>query len=351
MSGLPATRICIALQAAAMALLAASPARTAQPALPACLAGSPVPIIVRIGEATPRHALLRGGMSPPLEVIDADTAQGMWSASASPPAHQRFDAMHSPFAGSLLPLDLDGDGIHDRIYAGDLAGRLWRFDLHHGQPAHLWASGGVFADLSSGALRGFMAPPDVSLSAGTSVEAGWFNIALGTARLGPAPVTNRFYVLRDRYPFELWPQQRYQQWRALRESDLVRLTQPGASLAGPAPNGYYIETGASDFLSPSITVSGRATLALADPSPHPGTDCTIAAVVSSVDLTTGTRSGILPADGGATAPIAVSMSAGDSFRLLRTGSRAECLLGQTHIPSCDVDLSPRRTWWRREDAD
>ena len=341
----------IAAVVAAMTLVAAASARADGGDIPACLSGAPVAMVVRIGEPTPRRALLRGGVSPPLQVIDADTSLPLWSASSRPPSAQQFDAMHAQFAGSLLPIDLDGDGIHDRIYAGDLAGRLWRFDLHHGNPAELWATGGVFADLSSGALRGFIAPPDVSLPAGGPAEPAWFNIALGTARIGPAPVANRFYVLRDRHPFETWTQQRYERWRPLRESDLVQLPALGASLAQPAPDGYFSETGASDFLSPTLTVSGHATLALADPSSVMGTGCLVAAIVSSIDLDTGAVIRNAAAEEGGPTRLSLLMKAGDSFSLLRSGSHAACMLGETHIASCDVDLSPRRTWWRREDAD
>jgi hypothetical protein len=342
---------CIAAMVAALALCAIAPARAADPSIPACLAGSPVPMMVRIGEPVPRRALLRGGISPALEIVDAQTTQVLWSASRWLPASQQFDAMHAQFAGSLLPIDLDGDGIHDRIYAGDLSGRLWRFDLRHGNPAEQWAAGGVFADLSAGALRGFIAPPDVSLAADEPAQSAWFNIVLGTARLGPATVANRLYVLRDRFPFEAWTQDRYERWRPLRESDLVQLPRLGVALAQPAPDGYFIETGAADMLSAAITVSGRATLALSDSSSAMGAGCLIAAVVASIDLATAAEARSASADGGGSSRLALSMKAGDSFSLLRTGSHAACSLAAVHVASCDVDLSPRRTWWRREDAD
>jgi hypothetical protein len=337
----------------ATAVVAPSPARSADSALPACLAGSPVPLLVKIGESTARPALLRGGIAPALEVIEADNSLPLWSASMSPPSSQQFGAMDAQFAGSLLPIDLDGDGVHDRIYAGDLAGRLWRFDLHHGQPARQWATGGVFADLSRGALRGFIAPPDVSLPVEGTTGTTWFNITIGTARIGAAAVANRFYVLHDHFPFEAWTQLRYDQWRPLRESDLVLLPRLGAVLAQPAPDGYYIETGAADFLSPTLTISGRATLALAEPSSMTGAGCLVAAVVSSIDLAIGAESLAAPsagADGGPTR-LAITMHAGEPFALVRNGNHAECMAGDVHVPSCDVDLSPRRTWWRREDAD
>lgn len=347
----------------ALALLGLTPAggHAAEPALPACLAGAPVNILVRFGDAPARLARLRGGVQPPLALFDAEDGRLLWSAAATPPANQLFAAMHASFAGSLLPLDLDGDGAHDRLYAGDLAGRLWRFDLHHGQPPASWATGGVFAELASGTARGFLAPPDVSLSATppaavTVAGAGpldapaWFNLALGTARIGSAPVDNRFYVLRDPAPFEAWTAAQYARWRPLRESDLVELPRLGAALEQPAPNGYFIVVGGADILVPSLTVAGRATLAMADRGGTP-TECAIRVAVSSIDLDTGLVRGATRDALGQTVPTRVSLPSPQPFSLVRAGSHAQCRLGDTPIPDCDVDLSPRRTWWRREDAD
>lgn len=334
----------------ALALLALTPGHCAEPSIPACMTAEPAPIVVRIGEDAPRPALLRGGTSPALEVIDAVTSQPLWSAAAASPASQQFQAMGAQFAGSLLPIDLDGDGTHDRVYAGDLAGRLWRFDLHHGLPAQLWATGGIFGDFSSGA-RGFVAAPDVSLSGSDPPDAStWFNIALGSVRVGTGAVDNRFYVLRDRFAFESWTQARYDRQPPLRESDLARLPRLGAALSGPAPNGYFIEIGGAEILSPSITVSGRATLALTEPGPVAGAACSIAVVVSSIELATGADTGST-ANVPPPARIALRARAGDPFTLRREDSRATCTLGETRVPACDVDLSAHRTWWRREDAD
>jgi len=158
-------------------------------------------------------------------------------------------------------------------------------------------------------------------------------------------------VLRDRYPFEAWTQQRYDQWRPLQEADLAPLTQFGAAAPRSDTDGYFVETGAADFLSPTLTISGRATLALADSSSLSEAGCLVAAVVSSIDLATGAESRAAPGDAGVATRLEILMRAGEPFGLVRNGDHAACMAGDVHIPSCDVDLSPRRAWWRREDAD
>ena len=333
-----------AVAAGCCLVFAAQAPQAATAWLPACRAGSPAAIVVRIGQTPPRQAWLRGGAAPALQIIDAETSQPLWSAAATQPASQLFNAMHAQFAGSLLPLDLDGDGVHDRIYAGDLAGRLWRFDLHHGLPAAQWATGGVFADFSSGS-RGFLAAPDVSLSETD------FRITLGTARMGTAAVDNRLYVLRDSHPYESWSQEQYERWRPLREADLVQLHRLGSTLTGPAPNGYFIAIGGFDILSPTLTASGRATLALADPGSASDSRCVVSVVVSSIDLADGRVLRTAAVDGDPPPRLTLPLPADARFELRRESDRALCTLGDTRIPACDVDLSPRRLWWRREDAD
>jgi hypothetical protein len=333
-------------------------AHVAASALPACRATDAVPIQVLIGPATAAQvALLRGGVFPPLSIELPGTGQVLWSAAAVPPAAQSFPAMHAQFAGSLLPLDLDGDGLHDRLYAGDVAGQLWRFDLHHGAAPAAWATGGVLADLSGGAARGLLAPPDVSLASPGEVPAGgtpWFNIAVGTARIGTGFFDNRFYVLRDQAPFDVWSAADYARWRPLRDSDLVQVGRMGDPLAAPAPNGYFFSVGAGDVLAPSLTVSGRATLAMGTAA-GAAANCQVAVTVAAIEIATG-REHSTPATGGgntsAPARLSVTTRAGDPFTLKVDGrGQAVCSLGGTHVAACDVNTAPKRRWWRREDAD
>lgn len=321
---------------------------------PSCLAFQPVPIVVRIGaDSPPVLAQLRGGTSPKITLVERGSGRTLWTAADSPPATQQFDAMRAAFAGSFAVVDLDGDGVHDRIYAGDLAGRLWRFDLRHGAAADQWASGGVWADFSSAAGRGFLAPPDISLSASPDHEP-WLNIAIGTAHTADSVVANRFYVLRDRKPFDVWSAADYAKWQPLRETDLLAIGRPGNEAGAEIDRGYYFDLGAADVLAPSLTVSGRATLALS--SATSGGECQVAVTIASFDIDTAApRDALQPPRSGANpgspqAPLV--LPAGSGFVLTTNDpGRAVCSLGGTHIPGCDVNTSPVSIYWRREDAD
>jgi hypothetical protein len=336
-----------------MLVAAAGPARAD---VRECLLPRRLAMVVRIGEAAPMDAWLEGGNAPALRVVDAASGRVLWSADATPPASQEFPAMQADFAGSLTVIDLDGDGVHDRIYAGDTSGRLWRFDLHHGANVLRWVSGGVFADLSSAEGRGFVAAPDVSLVAPAGV-APWFNIALGTASLGATAASNRFYVLRDYAPLESWSDAQYREWRPLRDAALLRIvpdeTPPPADAATAELHaGYFIELGNVEVLTSSLTANGRAVFAMAQSAPQTAGGCRVASSVATLDLTRGAL-GNFDVNGGTAwqLPLTQLVRAGTDFMLTTAGRAATCTLDGQPIAACDLDLAPRLTWWRREDAE
>lgn len=333
----------------------ASAAQTMQGCLPAVA----VPITVRIGVEPATAAHLEGGIETPLTLVAAQSRRVLWSAAAHPGAVRVFPALDTTIAGSIAAIDLDADGVHDRIYAGDLAGRLWRFDLHHGAPAVQWASGGVFADFSNAEGRGFLAAPDVSLAAPPGAPP-WLNIAIGTAAPGNAAASNRFYALRDHAVHEAWTDEQYEDWQPLREVDLLRVAgtaQASTEAAMPADPasaaGWYVELGVGHVVTPTITVGNRAVLAIAAVLPRVGGPCEVLTRIASFDLV---RQQIAPT-GNATGrewqmalPAAVLVTAG--FTLERTSDAlATCTLGGQQIAACDVDTRPRKTWWRRNDAE
>lgn len=315
-----------------------------------CIPSAPVPLTVRIGsDAPPQRALLVGGDAPALRVVDAGSGATLWSAGAATPASQRYAAMTAEFAGSLIALDTDNDGLHDRVYAGDLAGRLWRLDLHNGVAAADWTSGGVFADFSNPAGRGFRAPPDVSLTMNHGA-APWLNIAVGTAASGRADADNRFYLLRDHAPFHAWTQAQYEDWQPLHEDDLSLVNTTSGSPPSQNPAGYYIELGRGEVITPSLTVSGRIVIAIADPTSSLGCRSTFS--VAALELlqgrplldADGNWRRTLPGDAPATATFALRMAPGSTTSAL-------CSLGDARAAECDVELAPRRSWWRRGDAE
>lgn len=321
-----------------------------------CLPQVAVPLTVRIGGSAPTAALLEGGFETPLMLLELATKRLLWSAGHASTAMQVFPGMQAGFTGSLAAIDLDGDGLHDRVYAGDMAARLWRFDLHHGQIAAQWATGGVFADFSNAEGRGFLAAPDISLAAPPHAPP-WLNLAIGTAAPGNPAANNRFYALRDHAVHESWTGAQYEQWQAWREEDLtlVNGTVGDASSVptalDPASPGWYVELGSGHVITPTITVNDRAVLAIAEAMPRASGSCEIFARVASLDLP---GASILPAapPGTGSTHLAHPIPADSAFTVGQSQEgTAPCTLGGHRIAGCDVDTRPRKTWWRRTDAE
>jgi hypothetical protein len=333
-----------------------------------CVPAAPLRVTVRIDDGTnnpaPRSLLLIGDASPSLRLMDPDTGRTAWSASAAGPTAQQYPAMTAAFSTSLTALDTDADGLHDRLYAGDLSGRLWRFDLHNGARVDHWTTGGVFANLADPvAGRAFVAAPDVSLSA-PAAGRPWLSIALGSASLSSRAANNRFYVLRDYAIAEQWSQAQYTRWRPLRETDLTlsdgtQLDNESAATDDQRGSGYYINLGSGQVLAPSITVAGRAVLAVAEAYPSFANHCAVPVSVSAFGIDTGhslfdvNNDGVMNrSDWRVTLPAVMPATTAFALTVNNDGrTTATCVLGDASIPACRVDTSLSKSYWRREDAD
>jgi type IV pilus assembly protein PilY1 len=108
-------------------------------------------------------------------------------------------------------LDIDGDTYADRMYVGDMGGRIWRFDIWHGQAPDKLVTGGMFATLGAGEIssptradtRRFYYAPDLAVVAPRGSRP-YLNVAIGSGYRGhPLETKNldRFYALRDYAPF------------------------------------------------------------------------------------------------------------------------------------------------------
>jgi type IV pilus assembly protein PilY1 len=142
-------------------------------------------------------------------IVDAITGALIWRAgpTADTGAQLNLPTMLSAITGDIRSFDLTGDGFDDRMYASDLGGRIWRFDIASGEePADL-VKGGVFATLGVGDSGGtppsgnrkFFYAPDPALIRYDGKS--WINIAIGSGdRERPVTettVSNRFFSLRD----------------------------------------------------------------------------------------------------------------------------------------------------------
>jgi type IV pilus assembly protein PilY1 len=212
-----------------------------------------------------------GGYSPsaPLAgnrifMVDAASGHVLWQA----------EGMTSPVPASVTVLDTDGDGFADRMYAIDVNGSLWRFDIRNGQPRDSLVTGGVIANLRDPSLAASAAPkffnaPDVAL-----IQRGgpYYSVSVGSGdptSAKTAAARDRFYSVRDREPFDARSQPSYDAATPLLFGDLVNISASLDSTVLPfdAPGWMIDMTAAGEKVAAdSVTVNGVVMFTTFQPS-------------------------------------------------------------------------------------
>jgi type IV pilus assembly protein PilY1 len=147
----------------------------------------PVAARVRIDDTTRDVAVFGGGYDPgqdnrsfrqdtrgnAIYMVDLADGSRVWSVGSSLAAGPRdltMPAMQYSIPAPVKPLDLNGDGLAERFYVGDMGGQVWRFDIVNGESGGALVEGGILASLGGAAaapdpdpadLRRFYEAPDV----------------------------------------------------------------------------------------------------------------------------------------------------------------------------------------------
>ncbi len=175
----------------------------------------PTPAKVRINATTTKDVIIFGGGydkdqdNNPQRVDDdegravfiVDAADGslIWSAGYDTTNFDYNLGLRNSIPGGIAVIDLNADGIHDRLYFGDTGGRLWRIDLAE---TITNTTGYMLADLaqdnSNAHNRRFYTEPSV-----TRLNNGKLGITIGSGyRAHPknTEVLERTYMIYDSYP-------------------------------------------------------------------------------------------------------------------------------------------------------
>jgi type IV pilus assembly protein PilY1 len=149
-----------------------------------------------------------------LFIADADTGERLWWAGADPDGvadnpNLVVSEMTFSVPGSPKVIDLNGDGLADRIYIADVGGQIFRFDLDPtntgGSSLVASPSGRYFRIATLGGntvvdARRFYQSPDVALIPGEGGHEPFLAISIGSGYRGhPLRKTtlDRFYMIRD----------------------------------------------------------------------------------------------------------------------------------------------------------
>lgn len=176
---------------------------------------------IRIGNTLHEAVILGGGyddgqdnrgwredsVGNALYFLDLSSGERLWSAGAPGGGHDlALPAMRHSIPAAPRVIDLARDGLADRIYVGDMGGRVWRFDINNGQPRGNLVAGGVLASLGGAAtanpepsrLRRFYATPDLVLV--DCIRGNFLAINIGSGYRGhplDTDVADQFFSIRD----------------------------------------------------------------------------------------------------------------------------------------------------------
>lgn len=138
-------------------------------------------------------------------IVDADTGALIWQAgnTGDSAATLQVANMTNSMPADPTIVDISGDGLADIIYASDLRGQVFRFDINNANTgAATLAQGGrvaSFAGNDAANNRRFFTAPDVALTRERGGKT-YFTISLGSGyRESPlnTDTNDRFYVFRD----------------------------------------------------------------------------------------------------------------------------------------------------------
>lgn len=170
-------------------------------------------------------------------MVDASSGALLWYAGGPRGAGApdlALGNMRNAIPGRVVVLDTNGDGYADRMYAADLGGRVWRFDITNNNGRANLVQGGALATLGAGDTgdramannRRFYSAPDVALIQRRGANP-YYSVAIGSGYRGHPLNTetrDRFYLLRDKNPFGRMSAGDYAAFDAVTDGDLIDIT-------------------------------------------------------------------------------------------------------------------------------
>jgi len=241
-----------------------------------------VPVVgrVRMADGSSRYAVFFGGgydtannnaSGKALFAVDAATGQKLWEYFKDGSADDR-QLVGFSLAGSPTLVDLDADGFVDRVYAGDVGGQLWKFDVSaaatfSGSLIDNWSGKRLFAADPTqpnpppggnyDPAQAIYGAPAVAFDADGSL---WVYFGTGDLNHPTGSSQNRFYGLRDDTDMS--------NGGALTAASLVDVTTTDAS----GGNGWFIRLAANEKVLSGADVFGDAVL-FTTFEPEPAASC------------------------------------------------------------------------------
>ncbi len=205
-------------------------------------------------------------------MVDAIRGTLLWSAGYSSDANANLklaDMTHA-IPSNVTTIDTDNDNFTDRLYAGDIAGQLWRIDITNGNTASNLATGGVIASLGAKGVstptngdiinnRTFFNAPDVAKVLSSDGTSYYYNIAIGSGdrSMPKSNVTtnDRFYTIRD-YNLGSLTHSQYQSLTKIKDSDLTVISGTTEPATMSTSGWKFLLSSTEKSLAQSSTLNG-----------------------------------------------------------------------------------------------
>ncbi len=189
------------------------------------------------------------GLGTGIYILDAVSGNLLWRAGPDSGADLRVRQMDYSIPAGVRVIDIDNDKFADRMYAADMGGQVWRFDILNGQPPSTFVTGGTIASLGAADMmipdvqnsRRLYSATDVSLI--NKQDNPYIHIGIGSGyRAHPLETIqdDRFYAIRDYNIFGKLSQIQYDSLTPLTEADLVDVTSNLTPVLQPNANGWMI---------------------------------------------------------------------------------------------------------------
>ena len=168
-------------------------------------------------------------------ILDLNTGNQLWRAGSDSFADLTLPMMTRAIPSRIRVVDMNGDTYADRMYAADLGGQIWRFDLFNGQTPDNLVAGGVIAQLGAEGIsdpgpedtRRLYTTPDVAIFNDDRQDRRYLAISIGSGyRAHPLDnsATDRFYSIRDKDIFNSLTQAQYNTYSIIEDSDLLEVS-------------------------------------------------------------------------------------------------------------------------------
>jgi len=184
---------------------------------------------------TSSHPAAADAFGASVHMFDLRTGVELWNASSAGSSDLTVSTMTRAMPNQIRVVDLGGDGLADRMYASDLGGQLWRFDIFNGEdPADL-VTGGVLARFGAETIasptdeetRRFYNAPDISLITDPHQQRRYVSVSIGSGyRVHPFDLAaaDRFFSFRDGDVFTKLTQTMYDNYPVATDADLVEVS-------------------------------------------------------------------------------------------------------------------------------